>query len=203
MSLHRTAQVRLLPAKDRRTTAWKNGGGRTTEIVVSPSGAGFDDFDWRISMAEVEADGPFSIFSGIERTLTVVEGVMTLTVDREQSVRLTPQSAPFVFSGDAAVDAAVESGPVIDLNVMSRRGRNAHAVQRIGVESDMRLAQSSDVMILIALGNGLRVDGQALERYDAAISDQIGSAVAISADSAAEMLVVEIRGASRPAGQLL
>ncbi len=36
---------------------WKNGGGVTTEICVSPpSGA----FDWRVSIATVNADGPFS-----------------------------------------------------------------------------------------------------------------------------------------------
>lgn len=36
---------------------WKNGGGETTEIIISPQGAALSDFDWRISMALVNADG--------------------------------------------------------------------------------------------------------------------------------------------------
>ena len=48
---------------------WKNGGGETAEIAVSPPGAALDDFDWRLSMARVETDGPFSAFPGIDRTL--------------------------------------------------------------------------------------------------------------------------------------
>jgi environmental stress-induced protein Ves len=45
---------------------WKNGGGETTEIAVFPDGAGLSDFDWRVSMARVDGDGPFSSFPGIE-----------------------------------------------------------------------------------------------------------------------------------------
>ncbi|MBM7325185.1 HutD family protein, partial [Agrobacterium sp. S2] len=47
---------------------WKNGGGVTTEIIVHPAKASMADFDWRISMANVAQDGPFSIFPGVDRT---------------------------------------------------------------------------------------------------------------------------------------
>jgi environmental stress-induced protein Ves len=45
--------VKVVRASDCRTTAWKNGGGSTTEIAVQPAGASLDDFDWRVSMARV------------------------------------------------------------------------------------------------------------------------------------------------------
>lgn len=58
----------------RRFVPWKNGGGRTAEILASPAGAGLDDFAWRISTAEVATSGPFSLFPGVQRCLTVIEG---------------------------------------------------------------------------------------------------------------------------------
>lgn len=201
--MRQTKPMRMLRSGERRATAWKNGGGMTTEIAVSPPGARFDDFDWRISMAQVVEDGPFSSFPDIERTLTVLEGVMTLTLDRERSVRLAPQSAPFVFSGDVAVDAIVDAGPVLDVNVMSRRGRVAHAVRRVRIESDMHLVQSADVMILVALGDGLRVDACAMERHDAAMSDQRGESFELRADAVTEILVIEIRDLRSSPDQLL
>jgi hypothetical protein len=62
--------ITLLRAADHRTMPWKNGGGETTEIAVSPPHAGLADFDWRISMAKVASDGSFSIFPEIDRTFS-------------------------------------------------------------------------------------------------------------------------------------
>lgn len=61
-------------ASDRHFSPWKNGGGETAEILCHPQGAGFGDFNWRISTARVASSGPFSTFEGIDRILTVLEG---------------------------------------------------------------------------------------------------------------------------------
>ncbi len=108
---------------------WKNGGGQTAEIVVSPAGAGFEDFDWRISTAIVATSGPFSAFPGIDRVLTVLEGgAMALTVgDRER--RLDAESEPFAFSGDAPAAARLEGPALLDFNVMVRRPLTATVVR--------------------------------------------------------------------------
>ncbi len=66
--------MKLYRAHDHKRMPWKNGGGETVEIAVFPPGAGVDDFDWRISMATVASDGPFSIFPGIDRTLSILDG---------------------------------------------------------------------------------------------------------------------------------
>ena len=99
---------RIIRAADGRAVPWKNGGGETIEIAVSPEGAGFADFDWRVSMARVAGDGPFSAFPGIDRTLTVLDGgVLHLSVGGREPVRLAPDSAPFSFAGDEeAIDEA-------------------------------------------------------------------------------------------------
>lgn len=112
---------------DRRFRPWKNGGGETAEIVVSPAGAGIDDFDWRISTAVVAADGPFSVFPGVDRVLAVIEGAMVLTMDGVPH-RLSADSAPLAFPGDLPCEARVESA-VLDFNVMVRRPLRARVTR--------------------------------------------------------------------------
>src|SRR5215467_2608211 len=93
--------VRIVRASECRTTAWKNGGGSTTEIAVAPPGASLDHFDWRVSMARVASDGPFSEFSGIDRTLAVVAGGgLFLTIGEAAPIVLDCNSDPISFAGD-------------------------------------------------------------------------------------------------------
>src|SRR4029077_2512621 len=68
------SMVRLLTPNDYRSMPWKNGAGRTTEIAVHPPGAALDAFAWRVSIADVEQDGPFSRFPGIDRTIVLLGG---------------------------------------------------------------------------------------------------------------------------------
>ena len=65
---------RLIQYASLRPTPWKNGGGVTTELAMSPPGAGLDNFDWRVSLASIAEDGPFSQFPGVDRTLVMVAG---------------------------------------------------------------------------------------------------------------------------------
>ena len=131
-------------------TAWKNGGGTTTEIAVSPEGAGFATFDWRLSVARVAGDGPFSNFPQIDRTLTLIEGNgMRLVIDGGEAIELTTTSAPLAFPGDVPVTADLIDGPIRDLNVMTRRGRYRHQVQRVNGET---LVASAPITLVVALG---------------------------------------------------
>jgi environmental stress-induced protein Ves len=113
--------MRILRAADRIATPWKNGGGMTREVAVWPPGAGMDDFDWRVSLADVAADGPFSAFMGVDRVLTVVEG-QGLVLDLEGQATPLDVLSPFAFPGEATVAARLTAGPIRDLNVMVRRG---------------------------------------------------------------------------------
>ncbi|MBL0749615.1 HutD/Ves family protein [Nocardioides baculatus] len=94
-----------------RAEPWANGGGTTRELARA------DDGSWRISLAEIDRDGPFSTFAGQHRLLTVVDGpVLDLDVDGRPHV-VEPQR-PFAFSGDAPVVASVPEGPVTAINVI-------------------------------------------------------------------------------------
>lgn len=106
----------LLPA-----VCWENGGGITREIAVSPPRAGYADFDWRLSIADIAETGPFSSLPGVDRHFLMgTEGSVTMTVDgRPQQLSM---GSDVVFAGEAAVTVEVMRGPTRNLNLMTRRG---------------------------------------------------------------------------------
>jgi len=103
---------------------WKNGGGLTREIACWPPGAGLDDFLWRISVARIDAGGPFSRFAGVDRVITLLSGPgVVLRGDFPAGEHaLTRPLAPFAFPGDVDIDCVLQGGASEDFNVMSRRG---------------------------------------------------------------------------------
>ena len=122
--------MRLLPAAARAWVPWRNGGGLTSEVAIGPNGAGPDDFGWRISIARIDRDGPFSTFEGIDRTLMVLEGGPLVLGGQTLGA-----GAKLSFDGEAAMSARIET-PALVLNVMTRRGGWRH---RIGVPSQENL----------------------------------------------------------------
>jgi len=113
---------------DRRTLEampWKNGGGVTREIVCQPPGAGLDAFDWRVSIAHIASDGPFSRFAGVDRVITLLEGagVHLSSGDGAVAHSLATPWQPFAFAGEVAIDSHLLGGPCDDFNVMTRRER--------------------------------------------------------------------------------
>jgi environmental stress-induced protein Ves len=141
----------VLRLNDYKRMPWKNGGGETLEIAVFPSNAPGGEFDWRISMATVAADGPFSRFPGIDRTLTVIDGdAIELFVEGVPPVLLDQAAAPYSFPGDVQTSGRLRDGPIADLNVMVRRGL-AHAVTRLDAAELARATGSSPTLFVVAL----------------------------------------------------
>ena len=140
--------MRYLQKSTYTSMPWKNGGGITTEIIVHPANASMADFDWRISMADVAQDGPFSIFPGIDRTLCILEGAgMSLSIDEREPVVLAMDSDPLPFAADVPVNAVLTGGSIVDLNVMSRSGHYAHRVERHRGALTVRSAASTMTII--------------------------------------------------------
>ena len=126
---------------DVRTIApqrWKNGAGLTREIAFG--GTDPAALDWRISIAEVERDAPFSAFPGIDRAIVLLRGAgMRLrSVDGRIDHALTEALVPFRFPGDVPLTATLAGGASSDLNVMTRRGvfRSELSCQRGTTELD-------------------------------------------------------------------
>ncbi|MEJ2814913.1 HutD family protein [Caulobacter sp. CCG-8] len=143
--------MRVLRAADRIATPWKNGGGVTREVAAWPSGADLDGFEWRISLAEIAADGPFSTFPGVDRVLTVIQGEgLLLTVD-DRMLALDAASPPLDFPGEARVAARLTDGPISDLNVMVRRGAWRARTRRLTVTGASDVAAKARVTLVLAL----------------------------------------------------
>ncbi len=184
--------MQVLRQADYRRMPWKNGGGETTEVTVSPAGAGLDAFDWRISMALVKGDGPFSIFPGIDRTLSILDGNgMRLDIAGARH-DLTRASQPLAFPADVATDAVLMDGAITDLNVMSRRATFRHRVERFDLGGAKTFASDADmVAVLVDAGDVAVTAGGTvtLGPRDTAIFDAPG-AVAVSSSAAARGYVI-------------
>lgn len=111
--------IHLTPA-DYTRQPWKNGRGTTTELLHRVDPASGDTL-LRLSRASVVEDGPFSLFPGIERNLTVLTGAGFRLTGVGLNLRCEPLS-PVAFPGDVAVTATDTNGqPSDDFNVMTAR----------------------------------------------------------------------------------
>jgi environmental stress-induced protein Ves len=150
--------VRHLRASDSRRVPWKNGRGFTEELALWPAGASFEkaDFDWRISKAGVEEDGPFSSFPGIERVLVVTEGA-GIVLDHGASAprRHLAPLIPYRFSGDWPTSAELVAGRIADFNVLCRRGvaRAEVEVWKEGIQRRVELAEHEQLFLHVLSGS--------------------------------------------------
>ncbi len=117
----------ILRAATYREMPWKNGGGTTRQIATAS-----DDLSpsWRLSMAHIGRDGPFSNFCGYDRTILPIRGNgIVLSFDDLEPVTLERLGIPFSFRGEPQTLCRLIDGPVIDLNVMTRRNICSHTVE--------------------------------------------------------------------------
>ncbi|TIW27658.1 MAG: HutD family protein, partial [Mesorhizobium sp.] len=111
------------------------------------------------------AGGPFSSFAGIDRTLCVLAGQgIVLDVAGRAPAELTAASAPFSFAADVPTAAALISGPITDLNVMTRRGRMTHTVERLTVAAPLEIEARADTTLVLPLDGEIVLAGDAPER---------------------------------------
>ncbi len=129
---------------------WRNGGGRTRTLLAQPAGA---DWDWRLSVAEVEQGGAFSAFAGVQRWFAVLGGAgVCLEVggaagSGHAAHSLRPGDEALCFDGAAATHCRLLDGPTQDLNLMLRQGRATGHLRRIQGSVESML----DATVLIAI----------------------------------------------------
>jgi environmental stress-induced protein Ves len=116
----------LVRLADQPVTRWRNGAGDTRELLVAQSNAAVG-FDWRISIATIEASTAFSSFDGVDRSLVKLSGgTLSLTIDAGRYIVDTQKIAR--FSGEASTSAAIGDRGVSVLNIMTRRAVASHRV---------------------------------------------------------------------------
>lgn len=168
--------TQLIQYASLRPAPWKNGGGSTTEIAVSPPGAGLDEFDWRISLATIAQSGPFSCFPGIDRSLALVDGEGVLLDFGDERFVLSPSEPLIEFAGEDAVHATVTGALTTDFNVMTRRGRCRHRLEPLVVRGRAELKRRSGTTLLfLADGESLTLSSAreriAMVRYDVVVME--------------------------------
>jgi len=100
---------------------WKNGLGYTTELLKESISE--HEFAWRLSIAQVTRDGPFSNFDGYDRTLVLLKGEgMRLEHGAQPAQVLGKPLDVARFSGKGPTTAQLHSGPIEDFNIMTRCG---------------------------------------------------------------------------------
>ena len=152
--------MRVIRPSEYRVMPWKNGGGVTTEICASPpSGA----FDWRVSIATVNADGPFSVFTGYERHIMTLSGEgMVLDIEGRGKFTLEPLR-PFSFSGDAQVHGSLLQGAVLDFNLMVRRDFGSGTLRVTECKAGDRLGSEKSLHLAYVLQGECEAEGYQLE----------------------------------------
>lgn len=147
--------IRRLTAADYRLQPWANGQGETLELARADDAEGML---WRLSVATVAADGPFSVLPGVDRILTVIDGPgFGLTGGGLQLQ--ADLLVPVAFPGDVALRAEGVAAPSRDFNVMVARGRMRARV-RPGIAE---FAVTGGTVALYALTpGGMVVNGETL-----------------------------------------
>ena len=151
--------IRHLTPADYVAMPWVNGRGTTIEMLreVGPDGG----LLLRLSMASVVEDGPFSIFPGVARNLTVISGP---GFDLLGQTRITAAPLmPIAFPGDVPMAAIGVTDPSDDFNVMTARALPKPEV-RVVYEGDVAPPMSGRLAIFAVAP--ARMSGLRLGKHD-------------------------------------
>jgi len=167
---------------DATTMPWLGGGGTTHELARQPEEG---DFGWRLSVAEVQQDGPFSRLDGVDRVIVLCSpGRMTLhtpeTVDLERF-------SPYSFDGGLQISCAVPDGPTQDFNVMTRRGVYAADVVTVVADRSEVTAPTGAQLFVVCLDGSVRC-AEVLGAFDLVRLDD-GEVVTVDATDGAAAVV--------------
>lgn len=156
---------------------WKNGGGTTTELfrLSSP-----ESFLFRLSMATVNSDGPFSHFQNIDRILMLIKGHGFHLEGLNTS--LTDFQTPLYFKGETPVNCTLINGPCHDFNVMTDR---SYAKSLISV---VELSQNESIILKAECDFRFIYDkdSQILYKLD------LGEQCTISGDQKRSLIIVDV-----------
>jgi uncharacterized protein len=135
---------------------WRNGRGKTLVLLSEPI-VGSEAFAWRLSIAAVASDGPFSRFDDCDRTLVLLDGKgITLTHSNGQVDELRARFAVARFPGDVDTVATLHGGPIRDFNVMCHRYHCSSKVTVLGDEGSNRLDVNCDLLLAYAVEGPVR-----------------------------------------------
>ena len=173
--------------------------GRTAAVRRATSSSrrrasSLDDFDWRLSLAQVDRDGPFSRFDNVDRTLVLLSGAMTLheqVAHRSRTRRAGRRSK-------ASVRCTLQLAGGSSSRFQRHDPPRPRCATQCGTGFRPRTniaSTSGSTIILFALESGLTVDSELLDIHDTAVMTEPSIVVSASAGNGGCALVriVEIR----------
>ena len=124
-------QVRHLKVGDYQVQPWRNGQGVTRQIMAE----GSEPYRWRLSWSEINGPGPFSDFSGYDRTLVLLGNTsISLKHGDAEPKKLQPLS-PYSFAGEGKTMANLQE-KTEDLNLFCFRGKASGSVHPTRLKKD-------------------------------------------------------------------
>jgi environmental stress-induced protein Ves len=187
---------RVIAANEYQRVRWRNGLGWTREIARFPDTG---DWDWRLSIAEIERDAEFSAFPGIERELVLLSGNgVRLVFDDGETHELLPPHDRLRFAGERKLRGELLDGTTHDFNLMWRRERlDAQLWHRPLVGTMVLFVDACETWAVHLLAGEARfADASGLGRLDAgdtAILRAGGERVRHVLDGAGEALLVRLQ----------
>ena len=149
---------------EHRAMPWANGLGTSYEVASDRNADG--EWTWRVAIAPVVLDGPFSVMPGVDRELVVIEGNgMVLNVD-DESVKCMPGQV-VRFSGDSVTIARLVDGPTVDLGLMTVRGSVTGSMLVVVDVGDV-----TDSNVIVAIGDAVFGDENG-RQYRLGINDAL------------------------------
>jgi uncharacterized protein len=149
--------LQIIPQSLFKPVPWKNGGGITREAIRVPAqGAAFV---WRVSVAQIDASGPFSDFAASNRTMVLLKGAgLELEFGNGQQRVLDRVGEMAQFDGALATHCRLLDGPCVDLNFMVAKTKPLIArVESLLPSVDVRASQSQSTVIF-GIDTGLILD---------------------------------------------
>ncbi|MCS0500956.1 HutD/Ves family protein [Ancylobacter mangrovi] len=181
--------IKVLTTSDYKVTPWKNGGGVTQDVLLLPEGATQEDFDIRLSLAPIVAEGPFSSFPGVDRHITLLTRERLSLVFGSETRELN-RLEPLYFDSVQQPRSLLPDGAVRVFNVMTRRGRwNAQVMPASGATEPLLAAPDGGLLVLHAVSGTWQV-GHAL-----------GSVVVRPGETLVSSEEATLRASCEPAGE--
>lgn len=187
--------MKFLRAHDQKVVPWKNGGGLTREVISDTGDNAGAGFLWRVSIATIGKDGPFSEFTGIDRTIALMQGDPVLLRSDKQEMLLAKDGDPYAFSGELPITATITGTETTNLNVMTRRGYCRHSLTRLQHDENILIEGESDETIIIFNGPAvarLAAGDFAAQQFDAITGIDKGDRITLLPQAGSEIFVVRI-----------
>lgn len=175
--------IRIIRQADFIEGRWRNGLGVSWDIASEPAGSGPQDFSWRLAIARIDGDVPFSHYDRVDRVFTLLDGNgLDLTVEGTGRLAAHDCFVPHRFPGDAATMCKLRGGPCRALNLFLGRDQWQAGVDIMKPAGARRIAHSGP-SLFFALRGGGDINGRVLQCGDAAVAAGDVRLAAISAGS--------------------